>query len=103
MNIYQSLLKLTLFGTTGLISLCFAWYSFLGEDNNPGDYWLAMKYDKLCQKDYDRRSFNCYRAEIHRANALALADWGFKLGAIGTIATVGLALSKKNEDNNADS
>ena len=98
MKMYRSLLKLSVAGTTGLILLCFAWYSFLGEGKNPGDYWLAMKYDKLCQQSYDRNSFYCYRAEIHRANALALADWGFNLGIIGTIATTGLALSKKKEN-----
>ena len=98
MNIYRSLLKLTILGSSSLIFLCFAWYSFLGENDNPGDYWLAMKYDKLCLRTQHKNSFACYRADIHRANALALADWGFKLGTIGTIATVGLALSKKKED-----
>ena len=102
MNIYRSLLKLTVAGSTGLIFLCFAWYSFLGEDKNPGDYWLAVKYDKICQQTQRRNSFACYRAEIHRDNALALADWGFKLGTIGTIATVGLLLSKKKEDSNGE-
>ena len=101
MNVYRSLLKLSVAGSTGLILLCFAWYTFLGEGKNPGDYWLAMKYDKLCQVDRNRRSFNCYRAEIHRANALALADWGFNIAMIGTIATVGLALTKNKEDKNA--
>ena len=94
MSIYRQLLKLTVGGSATLILLCFAWYSFLGEDDNPGDYWLAMKYDKLCLQTQRPNSWNCYRAEIHRANALALADWGFNLGIIGTIATAGLALSK---------
>ena len=101
MNIYRSLLKLTLVGSTGMIFLCFAWYSFLGEGNNPGDYWLAMKYDKLCQQQFDKNHFYCYRADIHRANALALADWGFNFGLIGTIATVGLAMSSKKRGNDA--
>ena len=103
MNTYRSLLKLTVTGSALLIFLCFACYSFLGEGKNPGDYWLAMKYDKLCQKSQYRESFNCYRAEIHRANALALADWGFNLGIIGTIATVGLALTNSKKKDNDDS
>ena len=98
MNITRQFLRLTTVGSASLIMLCFAWYTFLGEGKNPGDYWLAMKYDKLCQQTYNRNSFECYRAEIHRANALALADWGFNLGIIGTIATVGLAVSKKKGD-----
>ena len=97
MNLWRQLLKLSVLGSASLIMLCFAWYTFLGEGKNPGDYWLAMKYDKLCQKDRYKDSFNCYRAEIHRANALALADWGFNLGIIGTIATAGLAVSKEKK------
>ena len=97
MNMYRSLLKLSVAGSTGLILLCFSWYTFLGEGKNPGDYWLAMKYDKLCQQSLNKDSFHCYRAEIHRANALALADWGFNIAIIGTIATAGLALSKKGD------
>ena len=98
MNIYRNLLKLTVLGSSGLIFLCFDWYSFLGKDGNPGDYWLAMKYDKLCLHTQRKNSFACYRADLHRANALALADWGFRLGTIGTIATLGLTLSKRKEN-----
>ena len=101
MNMYRSLLKLSVAGSTSLILLCFAWYTFLGEGKNPGDYWLAMKYDKLCQQSLNRNSFNCYRAEIHRANALALADWGFNIAIIGSIATVGLALTNNKGDKDA--
>ena len=103
MNIYRLLLKTSIIGSSAIILLCFAWYSFLGEGKNgQGDYFTAYKLDRLCIESRDPRSWNCYRAEIHRENALALAEWGMRCGLIGTIATVGLAVSKK-EDNQSPS
>jgi len=96
MKIYRTLLKITVAGSAGIILLCFAWYSAWGEGNNKGDYWTAYILDKQCIQTKNPQSWFCYRAEIHRSNSLALADWGMKCGLIGTIATVGLTLSKRD-------
>jgi len=79
-----------------IILLCFAWYTVWGEGNNKGDYWTAYSIDRQCIKTQNPQSWLCYRAEIHRNNSLSLANWGMTCGLIGTIATVGLALSKKD-------
>lgn len=95
-SIYRTLLKITLVGSSGIILLCFAWYSAWGEGNQKGDYWTAYILDKQCIQTKNPQSWSCYRAEIHWSNSLALADWGMKCGLIGTIATVDLALSKRD-------
>ncbi len=96
MNLYRTLLKTTVLGSSVLIALCFSWYTFLGEGKNKGDYWLSYDLDKVCIQSQRPTSWYCYRAEIHRSNAIALADWGMKLGLIGTIATATLALTNKD-------
>ena len=96
MNSYRMLLKTTLIGSASIIMLCFAWYTFLGEGGNKGDYFMAYDVDKQCIKTQNPQSWWCYRAEIHRNNALALAQWGMTCGLIGTIATAGLAMTKKD-------
>ena len=91
----KTALRATIVGSSSIILLCFAWYTFWGEGNNKGDYWTAYDIDKVCMQTRNPQSWECYRAEIHRDNALALADWGMKCGLIGTIATVGLGLINK--------
>jgi len=97
MSTYRTLLKATVVGSASIIVLCFAWYSVWGEGKNKGDYWTAYDLDKQCIKTQNPQSWSCYRAEIHRSNALALADWGMKCGLIGTLATVGLAITRKQK------
>ena len=99
MNPYRLLLKTTVAGSALLIILFFGWYSVWGEGGNKGDYWTAYDIDKECIKTQNPDSWSCYRAEIHRGNALALAEWGMTCGLIGTVATVGLALTKRKDDN----
>ena len=96
MNPYRILLKTTLVGSASIIMLCFAWYTFWGEGSNKGDYITAYEVDKQCIKSQNPKSWSCYRAELHRSNALALAQWGMTCGLIGTIATVGLAMTKRD-------
>jgi len=98
-NPYRCLLKGTLVGCSAVIMLSFAWYSFLGEGKGgTGDYFTSYKLDKLCKETQNPSSWYCYRAEIHRDNALALADWGMKCGLIGTLATIGLAVTRKKNE-----
>lgn len=98
MNIARIALKATVIGSASIIILCFGWYAFWGEGKNKGDYWTAYELDKLCINTQNPRSWECYRADLHRQNALALADWGMKCGLIGTIATVGLVMSSKSRE-----
>jgi len=95
MKPYRALLRACVVGSASIILLCFAWYTFWGEGKNKGDYWTAYNLDKECIRTKNPQSWFCYRAEIHRSNSLALANWGMTCGLIGTIATVGLVLSKK--------
>lgn len=98
-DIYRGLLKATVLGSASIIVLSFAWYSFLGEGKGgAGDYFTSYKLDKKCIQSQVPSSWYCYRAEIHRNKALALADWGMKCGLIGTLATVGLALTARREE-----
>lgn len=95
----KTALRATVIGSASIIVLCFGWYTVWGEGNNKGDYWTAYDLDKICIETQNPNSWSCYRAEIHRENALELADWGMKCGLIGTIATVGLGLINKKEKN----
>lgn len=95
MKTYKSLLNICVVGSASIILLCFAWYTFWGEGKYKSNYWTAYNLDKQCIHSKNPQSWSCYRAEIHRSNSLALANWGMTCGLIGTNATVGLALSKK--------
>jgi len=89
----KTALASTVLGSAAVIMLCFGWYTVMGEGpKGTGEYWTAYKIDKLCQKTYNPNSWECYRAELHRKNALDLVDWAMKCGLIGTIATVGLGV-----------
>jgi len=96
-NVYRHLLKATVAGSASVILLCFAWYTVWGEGNNKGEYWTAYELDKECIKTQNPKSWYCYRTEIHRSNAIALAEWGMQCGMIGCLATVGLALTGKDK------
>jgi hypothetical protein len=97
----KTALASTVFGSATIIMLCFGWYTVMGEGpKGTGEYWTAYKIDKLCQQTGNPNSWECYRAELHRKNALDLADWAMKCGLIGTIATVGLGIINRLEKNN---
>lgn len=89
----KTALASTVFGSATIIMLCFGWYTVMGEGpKGTGEYWTAYKVDKICQQTHNPNSWECYRAELHRKNALDLADWAMKCGLIGTIATVGIGV-----------
>jgi len=89
----KAALSSTIMGSGSIIILCFAWYTVLGEGpKGTGEYWTAYKVDKICQQTRNPDSWECYRAELHRKNALDLAEWAMTCGLIGTIATVGLGV-----------
>ena len=94
----KAALKATILGSASVIVLCFCWYTVWGEGNNKGEYWTAYDLDKACIQTQNPQSWYCYRADLHRQNAIELADWGMKCGLIGTVATVGLGLMKKKEN-----
>ena len=74
----KAALTTTILGSATIIVLCFGWYTVMGEGpKGTGEYWTAYKIDKICQQTHNPNSWECYRAELHRKNALDLADWEY--------------------------